>query len=248
MAFRIFKRIMDFFNPVEESAPEVKEPEKHEPSEIEQLKVKVKPIIDLANKRWEELDKNNLRSLAVSRAYDEGAGWGFDVSRLTDRGEIIAEATRARVFINDPTSTIEGAELYTQQESYRQWQGQFGNQYNNWENKFKKFNISTISEEHARVAFAAYRRLEESEAARIMSYGSENMIIAIYDMVIKDNYYDAENINDVTDVTERARDLLSRELGERREEFERAFREENQVGNILDVITVDDDYMGRGVW
>ena len=213
------------------------------------LKNKVQPISDLANERRRKLDELDLRSLAISRAYDESDDqWGFDISQMTDKGDIIAEVTRARVFINDETSTVKGAELYTQQESYKQWQGQFGNQYNNWENKFKKFNISTISEENARVAFAAYRRLEESEAARVMSYGSENMIIAIYDMVIHQGYSDADNIEDITDITEQARDLLSRELGEKRAEFDKAFREENEVGNILDIVKMENDYFGRGRW
>lgn len=235
---------------------EPRKPVKPEPpkvpkvDELQELKDKVQPILDLANHRWAVLDDLGLRSLAISRAYDETEDerWGFDVSQLTTKGEVIEEATRARVFINDETSTPQGAELYTQQESYKQWAGQFGNQYNNWENKFKNFNIETISEEHAKVAFAAYRRLEESEAARIMSYGSENMIIAIYDMVIHQGYADADSVADVTDVTEMARDLLDRELGERRQTFDKAFQEENQVGNILDIVTVDDDYLGRGSW
>lgn len=220
-----------------------------EPKEITSLKTRLQPILDLANERWKRLDDLDLRSLAISRAYDESNDrWGFDVSQLTDRGEIIAEATRARVFINDETSTIEGAELYSQQESYKQWAGQFGGQYNNWENKFKNYNITTISENAARVAFSAYRRLEESEAARIMSYGSENMIIAIYDMVVHQGLTNSEDIQDVTDIAEQARDLLNRELGEKRAEFDRAFREENQVGNILDIVKVEDDYFGRSMW
>lgn len=224
--------------------------ETSKPSEdLTLLKSRLQPIIDLANSRWKALDNLDLRSLAISRAYDESNDtWGFDISEMTDKGDIIAEATRARVFINDETSTVKGAELYSQQESYKQWQGQFGNQYNNWENKFKKFNISTISEDAAKLAFAAYRRLEESEAARIMSYGSENMIIAIYDMVIHQGLSDADNLEDITDITEQARDLLSRELGEKRAEFDRAFREENEVGNILDIVLVEDDYLGRGRW
>ena len=239
---------------VSQLTPELPEPVKHHAKipadqDLISLKAKVQPILDLANERWKKLDELDLRSLAISRAYDESNDqWGFDVSEMTDKGDIIAEATRARVFINDETSTVKGAELYSQQESYKQWQGQFGNQYNNWENKFKKFNISTISEENARVAFAAYRRLEESEAARIMSYGSENMIIAIYDMVIHQGYSDADDIEDITDITEQARDLLSRELGEKRAEFDRAFKEENEVGNILDIVMVEEDYLGRGRW
>ena len=74
------------------------------------------------------------------------------------------------------------------------------------------------------------------------------MFIAIYDMVFNQGFADADSVQDVTDVTEMARDLLDRELGERRQTFDRAFQEENQVGNILDIVTVDDDYLGRGSW
>lgn len=215
--------------------------------ETERLKSRLQPIIDEANKRWNTLDMLDLRSLAVSRAYDENDGKkGFDVSQLTDRGDIIAEATRARVFLQDRTSTVEGAELYTQQESYKEYLGQFGNQYNNWENKFKRFNISTISEDKARIAFAAYRRLEETDAARIMAYGSENMIAAIYDIVYKNNYSDPDNSDDLTDIAGQARDLLERELGEKRREFEKAFKESNSVTSILDIVQYEgEDIYGR---
>ena len=217
--------------------------------EIERLKSRLQPVIEEANRRWNTLDMLDLRSLAISRALDESDGVrGFDVSQLTDKGEIIAEATRARVFLQDRTSTPEGAELYTQQESYKEYLGQFGNQYNNWENKFKRFNVSTISEDKARIAFAAYRRLEESEQARIMAYGSENMIADIYDMVIKNNYLDPEDLDDITDITEQARDLLSRELGDQRREFECAFSEANDIGNILDIIQYESEDIYGNDW
>lgn len=214
-------------------------------SELQTLKERLQPIIDEANSRWARLDSLDLRSLAVSRALEETNGtWGFDVSRLTTREQVIEEATRARVFLSDRTSTIQGAELYTQQESAKQYIGQFGNQYNNWEHKFKRFNTATISEDEARIAFSAYRRLEESEQARIMQYGSENMIIAIYDMIIQNGYGE----DYVQDVTEMARDLLDRELGVKHQQFEKAFKEANEVGNILDIVLAEDDYLNRGTW
>lgn len=215
--------------------------------EIDKLKLRLQPILDEANKRWNTLDMMDLRSLAISRAYDENDGKkGFSFSQLTDRGEIIAEATRARVFLQDRTSTVEGATLYTQQESYKEYLGQFGNQYNNWENKFMRFNVSTISEDKARIAFAAYRRLEETDAARIMAYGSENMIAAIYDIVYKNNYSDPDDSDDLTDIAGQARDLLDRSIGEKRREFEKAFEEANDVASILDIIQYEgSDIYGR---
>lgn len=216
--------------------------------DLETLKARLQPIIDEANYRWNVLDELDLRSLAISRALDESENRFFSFDNLSNPSQVISEATRARVFINDETSTPEGAELYTRQESYKQWRGQFGNQYNNWENKFRRYNVSTISEDNARVAFSAYRRLEESEAARIITYGSENMIIAIYDMVINNGYSDVEDLNEIDDIVGQARDLLDREIGIKRAEFEEAFREGNEVGNILDVVTAERDYLGRGMW
>lgn len=207
------------------------------------LRQKLKPIVDLANARWSALDERNLRSLAISRAYEESNDrWGFNLDIMKDEYDIIAEATRARVFINDKTSTIKGAELYTQQESYLQYKGQFGNQYKNWENKFQGFNSKTISEEQARAAFAAYRRLEESEASRIMAYGSENTILAMYDIALKNNF-SVNNLDDLTDLTEITRDLLDQELGEKRAQFDEAFEKENEVQFLLDAVNVD--YLGR---
>lgn len=236
------------FNPVEETIEEIKDVNS-EYEKVQRIKERIQPVIDEANRRWRTLDMLDLRSLAISRAYDENDGqWGFDVSQLTDVGDIVAEATRARVFLQDRTSTPEGAELYTQQESYKEYLGQFGNQYNNWENKFKRFNVSTISEDKARIAFAAYRRLEESEQARIMAYGSENMIAAIYDMVIKSPFSDPDDIDDITDITEQARDLLSRELGEKKREFDRAFAESNDIANIIDIIKLEEGDIFGNEW
>lgn len=217
-----------------------KKRKKKEDSELTFLKNKLKPIVDLANARWTKLDELNLRSLAISRAYEESNDrWGFNLDMQKDKYDIIAEATRARVFLNDRTSTIEGARMYTEQESYLAYKGKFGGQYKNWENKFKGFDTSVISEQEARAAFAAYRRLEESEAARIQTYGSENTIIAIYDMAIKNGFYDSENIDDITDLTEMARDMLSREIGEKRAQFDAAFAKENEVTYLLDTIKLD---------
>lgn len=236
------------YNPVEDAIQET-ESIQSEYEKIQQLKQRLQPVIDEANRRWRTLDMLDLRSLAISRAYDENDGqWGFDVSQLTDRGDIITEVTRARVFLQDRTSTPEGAELYTQQESYKEYLGQFGNQYNNWENKFKRFNISTISEDKARIAFAAYRRLEESDEARIMAYGSENMIAAIYDIVYKNGYTDPEDVDDLTDIVGQARDLLSRELGEKKREFDRAFEESNEVANIIDIIKLEESDIFGNDW
>ena len=230
--------------PVKKSASRVshrrREKRKKEKETINQLKLRLQPVIDEANKRWSILDDMGLRSLAISRALEESnSQWGFEISQLATKEQILTEATRARVFLADKTSTAEGADLYTQQESYKQYAGQFGGKYHNWENKFKNYNINVIDEDTARVAFKAYRALEESEAARILEYGSENTIIAMYDMAIKMGYNDAEDSSQYTDVSEMMRELLSRELGERARDFERSFASENEILDIFEEIEME---------
>ena len=138
--------------PVKKSTPKIshrkRQKQKREKETVNQLKLRLQPVIDEANERWAVLDNSGLRSLAISRALEESdSQWGFDISQLTTRESILTEATRARVFLSDKTSTPEGADLYTQQESYKQYAGQFGGKYHNWENKFKNYNINVIDED-----------------------------------------------------------------------------------------------------
>lgn len=220
--------------------------QKEKQEKIKNLKNRLQPLINEANSRWEKLDVKNLRSTAISRALEENNNIkGFDISQLTSPNQIIAEATRARVFINDPTSTIRGASLYTRQESYKKYLGQFGNKYNNFENNFKRFNINIISEDEARIAFRAYRMLEETDAARIMAYGSENMIAAMYDLVIEKGLSDTE---DAQDVAGYARKLLDNEMGTKKEQFEKAFQNANRVGDILELVKSENDWFSDTFW
>ena len=155
---------------------------------LERMKERLQPIISEANRRIEALKFRQLSSAAVLRAEEESGRDYFDIDELTDRSSIIKEATRARVFLADKTSTIEGAKVFTAQLNAAIYKGKFGNQYHNWENKYKNFDISSIDEEIAKEVFRNYRKLEEIRAADIIgdgAYGSENLIIAMYDAQIR---------------------------------------------------------------
>lgn len=155
---------------------------------LERMKERLQPIISEANRRIEALKFRQLSSAAVLRAEEESGRDYFDIDELTDRSSIIKEATRARVFLADKTSTIEGAKVFTAQLNAAIYKGKFGNQYHNWENKYKNFDISTIDEKIAKEVFRNYRKLEEIRAADIIgdgAYGSENLIIAMYDAQIR---------------------------------------------------------------
>lgn len=155
---------------------------------LERMKERLQPIISEANRRIEALKFRQLSSAAVLRAEEESGRDYFDIDELADKSSIIKEATRARVFLADKTSTIEGAKVFTAQLNAAIYKGKFGNQYHNWENKYKNFDISTIDEEIAKEVFRNYRKLEEIRAADIIgdgAYGSENLIIAMYDAQIR---------------------------------------------------------------
>lgn len=155
---------------------------------LESMKERLEPIINEANRRAEALKFRQLSSAALIRAEEESGRDYFDIDELTDRSSIIKEATRARVFLADKTSTIEGAKVFTAQLNAAVYKGKFGNQYHNWENKYKNFDISTIDEDTAKEVFRNYRKLEEIRAADIVgdgAYGSENLIIAMYDAQIR---------------------------------------------------------------
>lgn len=155
---------------------------------LESMKERLEPIINEANRRVENLKFRQLSSAALLRAEEESGRDYFNLDDLTDRNSIIKEATRARVFLADKTSTIEGAKVFTAQLNAAIYKGKFGNQYHNWENKYKNFDISAIDEEIAKEVFRNYRKLEEIRAADIVgdgAYGSENLIIAMYDAQIR---------------------------------------------------------------
>lgn len=155
---------------------------------LETMKERLEPIINEANRRVENLKFRQLSSAALLRAEEESGRDYFNLDDLADRESIIKEATRARVFLADKTSTIEGAKVFTAQLNAAIYKGKFGNQYHNWENKYKNFDISAIDEDIAKEVFRNYRKLEEIRAADIVgdgAYGSENLIIAMYDAQIR---------------------------------------------------------------
>ena len=101
--------------------------------------------------------------------------------------------------ISDKTSTIEGAELYTVEINSERFRGKFGSEYRTPEYGNKGFDINVIYEEYAKEVFRSYRKLEELEQGLIQEYGSENLIIAMYDAKVRgaDPFVTGHHIIDV---------------------------------------------------
>lgn len=115
------------------------------------------------------------------------------------------EYARIQQFLSDWRSTPEGEQTYEDERgSWEQYKGAFGGQ---WLKKYgETYDKSKISEDLAKKAFELYDRLVEEyqgeDRARMLwnknsgkiSYGSENMIAAIYDMV-NQGYSDLDIMN-----------------------------------------------------
>lgn len=160
-----------------------------------------------ANKRIAMIRLAGYKSFAADRISRETGSESFDISQVRNREELIREVTRARVFIGDKGSTLEGAKLETAQIQASQYKGLFGNQYNNEENQFKNFDIKRVDEEAFKRAYTAYHKISshrQSQLANKGGYGSENMIIALYDAEIngKDSLVYGEDLLDTFELTQ----------------------------------------------
>lgn len=207
---------------------------------VNEMRDKLEPIISEANRRIELIKSQGLTSAAILRAEQETGRDYFSLDELDTIPELIKEATRARVFLTDETSTVEGAKIYTAQMNAAEFRGQFGNQYHTFEHKFKNFNTAVIDEDIAKVVFSNYRKLEELRAADITGdggYGSENLIIAMYDAQLhgEDSFMSGL-------------ELLDSHYRKKTEEWRSRFERANEVTSILGTIThsnADEDYLSE---
>jgi hypothetical protein len=165
-----------------------KVPNKLTKTELENWKKQLQPLVSEANKRIEMIQASGYTSYALDRVIREGGTDYFSLDDVSSREELLREMTRLRVFINDKGSTIEHAKLETAQIYSSQYAGKFGNEFNNEENKFARYDIKAIDKNVAAKAFESYRKIEEHRATEIIgdgAYGSENLIIALYDAEIR---------------------------------------------------------------
>lgn len=196
-----------------------KKPRKQRTRSLDPLREQLQVLVNQANQRVDELTNQNLKSRALeeakrsllrspSRIDDMQSGVLFR-SDLDSRAKINRELARVHSFLNDYTSTTAGAgDFETKLKNYK---GAFGS---HWEAEYgMRYDASRIDEEKAKIAFDIYRRVVERAGGweravgifqgkeSLIGYGSENLIIAIYDMV--------ENI-DMSDPTDKRDFIVNR--------------------------------------
>ena len=210
-------------------------PKKLSKMELEQWKRQLEPLVTEANHRIEMIQHAGYVSYALDRVIKEGGDDHFDLESVNTREKLLREMTRIRVFMNDKGSTVDGARLETAQIHAAEYKGKFGNEYNNKENEFAHYDIKSIDKDAASRAFSNYRRIEEIRAAEIVgdgAYGSENLIIALYDAEIRGQ-----------DSLAYGKELLDTYLEISKDSWKKATEDSNMITGITGII--EDNIAGR---
>ena len=230
-----YQRKQERYIQKKQSEREKEVPKKLSKVELSAWKRQLDPLVSEANHRIETIQAAGYTSYALDRVIQEGGTDYFYLENVSSREELIREMTRMRVFINDKGSTLDGARLENAQIMASQYKGKFGNEFNTEEFQFSRFDNSVIDKDAASRAFATYRRIEEHRAAEIIgdgSYGSENLIIALYDAEIRGK-----------DSLAYGEDLLDTFIKTSTDSWLRATENSNMVTGITGII--EDNITGR---
>lgn len=179
------------------SGKRIKGKSKANKPQIRKVQKEFKELQAQAMARVRELRKNKL--LDYSRAYQTALSTKpkttntrralFHVEDRNSYKEIRREVARMREFLNDETSTVEGAKWSTQELTlYQKYGGAFGRGW--YEIYGVTFDKSRISEDYAKTAYKVFRYLEEMKGSYDLMYGegsydSDSLMISIYDMVVE---------------------------------------------------------------
>lgn len=166
---------------------------------LDPLRAQLEVLVKEANKRVKKLSDRGLGSRALleaqrsfKRMSSRDESEGLFKSDLKTRRQINREFARVHEFLNDYTSTIQGARN-DRDIKMDHLKGAFGAQYK--EEYGVNYDKSRINDEKAKLAFVIYRRVLERVGGweravgvfqgkeSLIGYGSEVLITNIYDMV-----------------------------------------------------------------
>lgn len=152
-----------------------------------------------ANRQLREIVNARLESIAIHlvapykgwdmERYNDGDTSqilkGFSFAGMKTKKEMISEARNINRFLSAPASTYEGAEKYTEMldsEPWRRYMGMFGRK---WKNITEHAYSPEISENDAKLAFRAYRIIEEETGNEIIKqvHGSAELIAFLFNEV-----------------------------------------------------------------
>lgn len=166
---------------------------------LQPLRNELQLLANEANKRVSQLTGNSIPLMEARRTLPKSRKNAKELftGNIRNYKDIQKEYARVNTFLSDWRSTKEGDKYYQEEmQGLKKYEGAFGGK---WLKKYgETYDISRIDENLATQAFELYHRLTEEygeDRARMLwnkdtnskiSYGSENMIIALYDKIEND--------------------------------------------------------------
>jgi hypothetical protein len=172
---------------------------------LDRRRTKLQKYVEKANELFRKLLSINPTAPALeqarrskSRAMGVNQEDPFSVEELHRSRDLAREASRLKAFLSEGGQQYREQDARAQlkaenQEGFSAFRGTYfdeeGKQHNYWKERYGvSYDTSRISEDLAPIAFETYRALEESDPSLIYgegAYGSENLIIAVYDIISK---------------------------------------------------------------
>ena len=146
------------------------------PSSPKVTRDEVYDILEQAHARLYDLTRVDIMSPALQELENNPLAELDDIADLS-QSQLNEEYLKARGFLDDPTSTPEGAKEWEFRHNVTFYKGAFGGQ---WKEGDLRYDASRIDKDIAEVVFSNYRKLSSIYRALILQYGSENLIEEMY--------------------------------------------------------------------
>lgn len=211
----------------------------------------VEHLFQRANERVSQLIASGLESEALRNLEKAGRDTYYFDPRGKNKEELLAEIQMVKDFMQNPTSTIQGAEQFTRELLGNEWKevrgGSYQEQYEEQARKvqeeggFEKFNerivkISNqfyiVNNEQAKLAFAAYREAMSGGLAAEGMYDSENLITYAFSYIEQQGLADKDQDN-MGNVISALRQYVDDKKLLRSKEWESAFKNAGAVSDII---------------
>lgn len=211
----------------------------------------VRHLFERANERVRQLMTSGLDSEALRKLDESGRESYYFSTEGKNKEELLAEIQTVRDFMQNPTSTLTGAEQYTKEMLGNEWKELHGGSYeelfeeqakrakelggfDTFNDRIIKLNgkFYSVDNEQAQLAFAAYREAMTGGLAAEGMYDSDTLITYAFS-VVEQRGYKERNEDSMTDVIQSMRDFVDMRRSMKSKEFEKAFAKANAISTVV---------------
>ena len=211
----------------------------------------VRHLFERANERVRQLMTSGLDSEALRKLDESGRESYYFSTEGKNKEELLAEIQTVRDFMQNPTSTLTGAEQYTKEMLGSEWKELHGGSYeelfeeqskrakelggfDTFNDRIIKLNgkFYSVDNEQAQLAFAAYREAMTGGLAAEGMYDSDTLITYAFS-VVEQSGYKERNEDSMTDVIQSMRDFVDMRCLMKSKEFEKAFAKANAISTVV---------------